>query len=146
MILVALKLISNDDRLIKIEHIVKNELWNTPCKGVYKSNYEKYVLRNLFVKICLVIINKFFAHTSKLVCPEIPFFMRLFFYLRVKMTKFYIRVRKMIWLCKCLINRQFFSHDKYLFLGNKLNVNQNVISSWVFFSMKINIWILKIPL
>lgn len=67
------------------------------------------------------------------------FFMRLFFYLRVKMTKFYIRVRKMIWLCKCLINRQFFSHDKYLFLGNKLNVNQNVISSWGFFSMKINI-------
>lgn len=40
----------------------------------------------------------------------------------------------MIWLCKCLINRQFFSHDKYLFLGNKLNVNQNVISSWVFFN------------
>lgn len=39
----------------------------------------------------------------------------------------------MIWLCKCLINRQFFSHDKYLFLGNKLNVNQNVISSWGFF-------------
>lgn len=105
VILVALKLISNDDGLIKIEHIVKNELWNTPCKGVYKSNYEKYVLRNLFVKICLVILNKFFAHTSKLVCPEIPFFMRLFFYLRVKMTKFYIRVRKMIWLCKCLINR-----------------------------------------
>lgn len=40
----------------------------------------------------------------------------------------------MIWLCKCLINRQFFSHDKYLFLGNKLNVNQNVISSWFFFN------------
>lgn len=74
---VALKLISNDDGLIKIEHIVKNELWNTPCKGVYKSNYEKYVLRNLFVKICLVILNKFFAHTSKLVCPEIPFFYAL---------------------------------------------------------------------
>lgn len=60
--------------------------------------------------------------------------MRLFFYLRVKMTKFYIRVRKMIWLCKCSINRQFFSHDKYLLLGNKVNVNQNVISSWFFFN------------
>lgn len=74
MIFVVLKLISNDDGLIKIEYIVKNEFWNILCKGVYKSNYEKYVFWNLFVKICFVIFNKFFVYISKLVCFEILFF------------------------------------------------------------------------